>query len=164
MQTFRPTVILSLALSAPAISGQAPLDPHAALDERGAHVMGFDQKTTTHHFLLRPDGGSIEVTANDGDDVSAVGQIRSHLRHIAVMFGEGDFQAPMLVHATNLPGVAGMKAAGAAITYTFEEVALGARIRMVTASPDAKAAVHEFLRFQIRDHRTKDPLEVATGP
>ena len=27
-----------------------------------------------------------------------------------------------------------------------------------TGNPEALAAVHEFLRFQIKDHRTNDPL------
>jgi len=33
-------------------------------------------------------------------------------------------------------------------------------VRIVAKTPEARAAVHEFLRFQITDHRTGDPLTI----
>ena len=60
--------------------------------------MGFDQSRTTHHFLLFTDGGSIDVSVNDPADTTNRDAIRAHLPHIAVMFEEGRFDAPMLVH------------------------------------------------------------------
>jgi hypothetical protein len=33
-------------------------------------------------------------------------------------------------------------------------------VSIKTANAEALAAVHEFLRFQIEDHQTGDPLEV----
>jgi hypothetical protein len=33
-------------------------------------------------------------------------------------------------------------------------------VRIVTGNPAALVAVHEFLRFQIKDHRTSDPLAI----
>jgi hypothetical protein len=147
-------VIVGAAVAASAQTGH---DDHAAMNDRGQHVMGFDQQTTTHHFLLSNDGGRIEVTANDAGDTAAIDQIRSHLRHIRLMFADGNFEAPMLVHAKQPPGTPRMKQAGADITYTFEELPRGARIRMATSSPDAIGAVQEFLRFQIAEHRTGDP-------
>ena len=71
---------------------------HDQMNKRGDHVMGFDHTRTTHHFLLQESGGSIEVTANKSDDVESSGQIRMHLKHIAKMFAEGNFNAPMLIH------------------------------------------------------------------
>jgi len=143
-----------------AASQQALHEHHAALDERGQRVMGFDQKATTHHFLLTHDGGRIAVTAHDAQDSTSIDRIRSHLRHIATMFGESNFEAPMLVHAKQPPGTAEMKKARSAITYTFEELDRGGSVRIVATSPRALSAVHEFLRFQIRDHGTGDPLTV----
>ena len=68
-------------------------------------AMGFDQGLTTHHFLLFNDGGAIEVSVNDLADAKNRDAIRSHLPHIAMMFGEGNFDAPMLVHdSKNAPG------------------------------------------------------------
>ena len=123
-----------------------------ALNERGKRFMGFDQEATTHHFVVTKDGGRIEVTAKDPADATSVSQIRQHLRHIAHLFGEGEFSTPALVHDQKVPGVAAMKAAGTAISYTFEEVDRGAHVRIAATTPAAVDAVHEFLRFQVKDH------------
>ena len=132
---------------------------HAALDARGAKFMGFDQQATAHHFILTKDGGRIEVTAKDPKDTASVKQIREHLQHIARVFAKGDFALPGLVHdAKTVPGVDAMKRQIAALTFTFEEVTSGAHVKIVGANPEVIAAVHDFLRFQITDHKTGDPL------
>jgi hypothetical protein len=46
------------------------------------------------------------------------------------------------------------------ITYAAENTARGAQLKITTHDADALVAVHCFLRFQIEDHRTGDPLEV----
>jgi len=52
--------------------GGSPHDAHhAAVDARGARVMGFDQTRTSHHFRLYQDGGAIDVSANDPDDAGS---------------------------------------------------------------------------------------------
>jgi hypothetical protein len=51
------------------------------------------------------------------------------------------------------------------ITYTFEATGNGGRVRITTTNSAALTAVHEFLRYQIREHATGDPLGVvATSP
>jgi hypothetical protein len=134
-------------------------DHHAGVTKRGAHVMGFDQTTTTHHFRLTRTGGVIEVTANDAADTKAITQIQSHLPHIAAMFSEGNFSAPMLIHAQEPPGVPEMKRAGAAIAYKYEPLPRGGRV--ILRTDKHLAAIHDFLRFQITDHKTGDPLDVT---
>ena len=131
---------------------------HADVTRRGEAVMGFDQTTTTHHFRLAPDGGQIEVTANDAKDATSIAQIRMHLQHIAKSFAAGNFTAPMLIHAKEPPGVKAMKRGGDRIAYSFEEIERGGVVKMVTASPALRDAVREFLRFQIKDHQTGDPV------
>jgi len=54
-------------------------------------------------------------------------------------------------------GVEVMKRLKDQIAYTAENTAKGAQVRIVTRNPKALVAVHEFLRFQIKDHRTNDP-------
>jgi hypothetical protein len=125
---------------------------------RGDQAMGFSHLATTHHFLLRQDGGSIEVIANDPKDTASVTQIRTHLRHIASAFAEGDFALPGIVHDQVPPGVETMKARRGEIRYTFEEKERGGAVRITTADTRALAALHEFLRFQIEEHRTGDPM------
>lgn len=135
-------------------------EPHAEMDRRGDQAMGFSQSKTTHHFLLRRDGGSIEVEANETADQASSDQIRQHLTHIAQMFAEGDFDVPMFIHAQNPPGVPVMKRLKAEIKYEFEKTERGGRVSIRTGNAEALAAVHDFLRFQIEEHRTGDPLEV----
>ena len=38
------------------------------MEKRGDQGMGFSQDKVTHHFLLRNDGGAIQVTANSSTD------------------------------------------------------------------------------------------------
>jgi hypothetical protein len=136
-----------------------------AMSIQGAMVMGFDLAKTTHHFSLYEDGGRIEVSVNDANDRKNLDAIRSHLPHIAMMFGTGNFDAPMLVHdSTNVPGTADMTRLKDAITYTYVETPRGGRVEIVTTNTSAIAAVHEFLTFQIRDHKTGDPTAVSKRP
>jgi hypothetical protein len=99
--------------------------------------------------LLYSDGGAIDVQSNTADDTATRDEIRIHFGHIAKMFAEGDFSAPMLIHAQNPPGSAAMKKLRDAIQYRLENTEHGARIRITSKNPAAVAAVHEFLRFQI---------------
>jgi hypothetical protein len=132
--------------------------------ERGDEIMGFSHEKTTHHFRLYADGGSIEVEANQAEDAASRDQIRSHLGHIAAMFAAGNFQAPMLIHAQNPPGAEAMKRLRDRIQYQLGTTPQGARIRITTKDPEALRAVHEFLRFQIADHQTRDSLDVTKLP
>ena len=130
------------------------------MNKRGDHVMGFDHTKTTHHFLLQQWGGSIEVTANSADDTDSSKQIKMHLKHIARMFGEGDFNAPMLIHDQTPPGVPVMQELKGEIEYNFEEIDRGAALRISTKNPIALKAIHDFLRFQIKEHKTGDSLDI----
>jgi len=131
-------------------------DHHTAVDRRGDHVMGFSHEKTTHHFRLYPDGGAIEVSANDPKDTESRDQIRMHLSHIAGMFAAGNFKAPILIHDEVPPGVPELQRLKAEISYRFEEIPNGGRVRIATKNQEALSAVHEFLKFQISDHRTAD--------
>lgn len=130
------------------------------MNKRGDKHMGFDHLKTTHHFLLANDGGSILVEANDLKDTESRDQIRHHLRHITMMFSEGNFEVPMLIHEKTPPGSETMKQLKNEIGYEFSETERGATIKISTTNAQATKAVHQFLRFQIMEHKTGDPLEV----
>jgi hypothetical protein len=49
------------------------------------------------------------------------------------------------------------------IAYTYEDVPGGGRVRITTRHVRALSAAHEFLRYQIRDHRTGDSLQATRG-
>ena len=162
---FRRSIYASLilAIAFVIVYAQQPKTGHNMSDmadeqmsKRGDRVMGFDHTKTTHHFLLQESGGSIEVTANNSDDVESRDQIRMHLKHIALMFAEGNFNAPLLIHDQIPPGVPVMKELRGDIKYDFEEIDRGAAVRISTKNPAALKAIHEFLRFQIKEHKTGD--------
>jgi len=134
----------------------------ADVEKHGDEAMGFPHDKTTHHFRLYSDGGAIEVTVNDSKDSQNMQAIRSHLAHIATMFSNGEFSIPMFVHDQIPPGVPVMKEKHVDISYAFEELPAGGRVRIKTMNPDALKAVHEFLRFQIEDHHTGDTTEIGT--
>jgi hypothetical protein len=173
MRPIVTTVALVLALSPVGVVAQQSTKPdsqkstdaspghnHSQMNERGEKGMGFSQTTTTHHFLLKPDGGVIQVDANDPNDTSVRDSIRTHLTHTAHAFSAGDFNIPMFVHDTTPPGVPEMKRLKDKITYTFRETPTGARVVITTSDPDALSAIHKFLRFQIEEHQTHDPTAV----
>jgi hypothetical protein len=136
------------------------MEKQKALKKRGADVMGFDQDATTHHFKLTPDGGAIEVTAKIGADSAVVAEVRNHLRAIASEFARGNFNQPFQTHGEVPSGVSVMQKSDRAISYRYEDLPLGGAVRIETKDTRAREAVHEFLRYQITEHRTGDPLEV----
>ncbi len=157
-------VMMCLGLSASTVFGQAG-DPHqhSDMNSRGEHVMGFSQEKTTHHFELTYDGGVIDVRANDAQDIDSRDQIRTHFHHIAQMFADGNFNAPMLVHGRNVPGTAVMTQLKDQLHWKFEETPRGARLLIAADNKPALDALHEFLRFQIEDHKTGDCTAVQPG-
>jgi hypothetical protein len=54
-----------------------------------------------------------------------------------------------------------MKEKRTEIVYSFEELPTGGRVRIKTKNPDALKAVHDFLSFQIEDHRSGDTTELT---
>lgn len=135
-------------------------DAHSQMNERSDKGMGFSQTATTHHFFLKPDGGVIQVEANDAADTASRDEVRRHLGHIARAFQAGDFEIPAFVHDTVPPGVPEMKLLQKQIRYSFEETASGGRVVISSKDEDAVVAIHAFLRFQIEEHATGDAIEV----
>jgi hypothetical protein len=173
------TILTCGVLAAPLLAQDCPLhaehqkaaqenahaghDAHAALDRRGDEVMGFEHTRTTHHFLLKEDGGVIQVETKESGDAASVERIRTHLAEVARSFAASDFTMPGEIHDRVLPGVPEMTRLAKAIQYRYEDQERGGRVRITTDSPEARAAVHAFLKAQIADHRTGDPLEVSGG-
>jgi hypothetical protein len=136
---------------------------HDGVNKRGDHVMGFSHAKTTHHFLLSRNGGSIRVEANSTKDTESRDQIRKHLAHIAIMFANGNFQEPMLIHDRVPPGVPDMKRLKDEMSYRFESLSKGGVIHVESKNSEGVKAIHEFLRFQIMDHNTGDSMEIKNG-
>ena len=138
----------------------AQLQKDAEMKKRGAAAMGFDQDATTHHFGLTTTGAFIQVQANDPADTANRDAIRAHLEEIVDEFVRGDFSKPFMTHAENPPGVESMRRLKAVIRFTFEQTEFGGRVRIATADADALKVIHDFVRYQITEHRTGDPLTI----
>ncbi len=91
-------------------------------------------------------------------------QIRQHLGHIATMFADGNFRAPMLVHDQTPPGVPVMRERKKSLNWKFVELQNGASVQVRTTDKQALEALHQFLKFQISDHRTGDPQGITARP
>ena len=126
---------------------------------RADETIAFDQMKTTHHFRLLSDGGVIELTANSASDVASRDAIRQHLAKMEAMFEQGDFSVPTIVRGQTPPGVATMKRLKDQLRYTMENLPEGGEVRITTSNPEARSAVYDFLRFQMREQKTGDPTE-----
>ena len=67
----------------------------------------------------------------------------------------------MFIHDAVPPGVSVMKSKHGEISYVFEPATNGGQVHIVSANPAAVKAIHEFLAFQIDDHRTGDSKVIA---
>lgn len=135
----------------------------AVVEQHGDKGMGFSHAKTAHHFRMTASGGAIEVTATDAADQSDIAAIRGHLSHIAILFGNGDFSVPMFVHDGVPPGVTTMQLLKGKISYKYADIPAGGVVTIEASDPVARAAVHDFLRFQITEHQTGDSLIVASA-
>ena len=136
----------------------AQMKKEAEMKQHGNAAMGFDQDRTAHHFLMTSDGGSIAVDANDPADQASIMQIRTHLQKVAIAFKHGDFGKPRETHSEYPAGVPVMQRLKDEIVYTYSEAPRGGIVRIVTTNPEALAAVHVFLAYQVKEHATGDPL------
>jgi hypothetical protein len=156
----RIPILLALAALAAVPAVARPQHAHhdsafQAVQRRGARVMGVDQYTSTHRFEAFADGGRIELQRDLGDSLG-VQAIREHLGRIAREFAAGNFSASATVHAREVPGTAVMRARRESIRYDFRPLSRGGELRITTQDPVAIRAVHEFLAFQRREHRTEE--------
>jgi hypothetical protein len=124
----------------------------ASMQERGKAAMGVDQYTSAHQFEDLADGGRIELQ-RDSSDHAGVAEIRAHLQRIAKAFAAGNFNVPGFVHAGEVPGTSVMRERRSRVNYRFSPLPGGGEVRIRTADPTARRAVHEFLAFQRREHR-----------
>jgi len=62
----------------------------------------------------------------------------------------------MMTHGEMPPGASEMQKLKDSIAYTYEELPAGARVKITTGNEAALKAVHEFLAYQIKEHRTGD--------
>jgi hypothetical protein len=149
----RTTDWLLAAVLAGPLAAQGTTDTgYAAMQRRGAMVMGVDQYTSHHTFDLLPDGGRI-VLVRAVSDTAGVRTIRAHMQDIAKAFAAGDFEHALEVHQHDLPGAAVMRQRRGAIHYAVDTLPGGGAVRIFSADTVAVRAIHEFLSAQRMEHQ-----------
>jgi hypothetical protein len=144
--------VLAMPAAAVAQGSPPPNDSaHAAMQRRGAEVMGVDQGTSVHVFEALPNGGVIELQ-RASDDSAGARVIQAHLRAIAQAFSSGDFSMPTYVHMTSAPGARIMSDRRNAIRYDYRALPRGAALRITTSDPVARKAIWDFIAFQRNEH------------
>jgi hypothetical protein len=84
--TLFTTLIVMAGLSAPLELFAADAERQAEVAQRGAEVMPFSLKATTHIFTKSDDGGNQRVIAKNPSDGVQIRLIRTHLRKIQTQF------------------------------------------------------------------------------
>lgn len=125
----------------------------AEVAERGADVMPFDLKATTHIFTNTDRGGAQSVVAKDPSDLVQVDLVRRHLKDIQTQFKNGDFSGPSHIHGQEMPGLTQIKKAKPGqIEMTYITVPGGAKVTYSTSVPALVKALHTWFDAQLTDH------------
>jgi hypothetical protein len=125
----------------------------ADVARRGADVMPFDLKATTHIFTKTERGGIQRVVAKDVSNAAQTRLVREHLREIQGQFKKGDFSGPAHIHGSDMPGLAELKAAApGAISVDLADVPGGAELTYTTRDAGLVTALHRWFDAQLSDH------------
>jgi len=142
---------VTAAAALPAVAADAQRQADVA--RRGADVMPFNLKATTHIFTKSADGGVQRVVAKNAADAGQVKLVREHLHEIQMQFLKGDFSGPTHVHGAQMPGLAKLKAATPGeIAVACQDVDAGAELVYRTTNPQLVEALHEWFDAQLSDH------------
>lgn len=145
--------VVALATLSACSNGSASTASRQALVEaRGASVMPFDQKRTTHVFHSTSTGGVQSVVAKDREDIKQIVLVRAHLRKEASRFAVGDFSDPTAIHGMKMPGLDTLRHGAARVKVAYSTIASGAQISYSTAEPSLVSALHEWFDAQLMDH------------
>lgn len=147
-----PAWVIAMAAAAPLAAQGTTDSSFAAMQKRGAMVMGVDQYTSRHTFDLLPDGGRISLV-RDTRDGAGVRAIRAHMQDIARSFAAGDFAHAFAVHQHELPGTDVMRQRRAAIQYSVDTLPDGGAVRITSSDSLAVQAIHQFLSAQRMEHQ-----------
>jgi hypothetical protein len=122
------------------------------VEARGAAVMPFDQKRTTHVFRATATGGVQRVIAKDAGDREQITLARQHLRKEAARFRTGDFSDPMAIHGMKMPGLDALRRGAARVQVSYRAIPRGAEISYTTAESGLVTALHDWFDAQLMDH------------
>jgi hypothetical protein len=149
----RYTIILTAMLAATSVAYAADAQRQADVAQRGAQVMPFNLKATTHVFTKTADGGVQRVIAKNPADATQVRLIRAHLKELQSQFRRGDFSDPAKIHGADMPGLAQLAAAKPGeLSVDYKEIDNGAELTYRSGKPELVAAIGAWFDAQVSDH------------
>jgi hypothetical protein len=156
LETLTCIAVLLAACSTPpaSVARSSPMtERQEDVAHRGARVMPFDLRQTTHIFNKTATGGEMRVEAKRADDAAQIELIREHLTEIAEEFREGRYTKPARIHGEDMPGIRELSAAAPGqIRVEMHEHPLGGRIDFRSDDPLLVAALHRWFDAQWADH------------
>ncbi|MDB5955475.1 aspartate carbamoyltransferase [Ramlibacter sp.] len=153
MTKYLVQLTLLTLLAWPIASHADDVSRQAEVSKRGADVMPFSLKATTHVFTKTKAGGTQRVVAKVASDAAQVRMVREHLHNIRAEFLRGDFSGPSHIHGNEMPGLADLKASKPGeISIGYQEVAGGAELTFRTPDPKLVSALHRWFDAQLTDH------------
>ena len=145
-------ILLSVFVSVPVARAADP-QRQAGVASRGADVMPFSLKATTHVFTKTAEGGTQRVIAKSPADLQQVKLVREHLHDIQAEFLKGDFSGPSHIHGIEMPGLAALKAAKPGeVEIAYKPVVGGAELTYRTNNVKLVVALHQWFEAQLSDH------------
>ena len=144
---------LAVLVGFPLATAARDAQRHAEVATRGADVMPFSLKATTHIFTKTADGGIQRVVAKSAGDTAQVKLVREHLRDIQAQFLKGNFSGPTHIHGAEMPGLAELEAAKPGqIAIDYRDVDAGAQLSYRTTDARLALALHRWFDAQLSDH------------
>ncbi len=157
--------VLGLTITLSAQTSEPPrpyVDP--VLLSRISKVSGFDTERVQRHFYVLKNGGAVEVTARDINDEQTIKAIRAFLKKEADLLTKGSMETVIAMYGKVPDSAPALKKLRDEINFAMAPTDNGAVIRMFTVNPQAKAAIYDYLRFQIDQLKTGDPRDPAPDP
>ena len=128
------------------------------LNARFSKALGTDASKIVQHYYLVQNGGVIELTAKDPADHACIVAIQKYLDLQKDLFERGKNDSDTEIHGKVPDGLAALKKLRGDITFFTVKDDNGAVLRMLTVSDQARQAIQDFMKFQINEHKTGDPL------
>ena len=151
--------VLTLALLTIAASAQEPPRPYVdpAFLNRVTKVTGFDSERVVRHFYLLKNGGAIEVVAKDPKDETTVKAVQTYLKKESDSWTKGNFENVNAMYGKLPEGTPELKKLRDSVTFAAVPEESGGVLRLLTVNPQAKSAIHEYLKYQIDQFKSGDP-------
>jgi hypothetical protein len=156
-------LVVALAFAAGAIAQTEMASvqaPRAEALSRNSQLLGFDLNKTNQHFYLYKNGGAIDISAKNIDDVGSIAAVRRYLEKQEKDFAKGDIELQKLVYPELPPSLLIIRKLKDEISFSYTSTDEGGALRMFTINNKARDAIHDYLKNEIKSNQTGDPLTV----